>query len=115
MRVIEFHTGLAKQAEQRIAQTTSNNISVEVGDATQLNLDQAYDVIILAASLPVYDERYQRALKVGGRLFVVLGDKLPMEAVRITRTTERSWQRDSLFETELPTLPNALRPSSFVF
>jgi protein-L-isoaspartate(D-aspartate) O-methyltransferase len=115
VRVMEFHAGLAKQAEQRIAQTTSNNISVEVGDATQLNLDQAYDVIIVAASLPVYDERYQRALKVGGRLFVVLGDKLPMEAVRITRSTERNWRRDSLFETELPSLPNALRPSSFVF
>lgn len=116
VRAIEFHADLAERAQQRIVQTTSdNNVSVEVGDATQLNLDQAYDVVIVTGSLPVYDERYQRALKIAGRLFVVVGESLPMEAIRVTRTGEQTFQRDSLFETELPCLPNAARPTPFVF
>lgn len=115
VRVMEFHAELAEQAQRRITQTTSNNISVEVGDATQLNLDQAYDVIIITGALPTYDERYQRALKTGGRLFVVLGSRQPMEAVRMTRTGAHTWQRDSLFETDLPGLPNTTPPSAFVF
>lgn len=116
VRAIEFYADLAERAQQRIVQTSSdNNVSVEVGDATQLNLDQAYDVVIVTGSLPMYDERYQRALKVGGRLFVVLGASLPMEAIRVTRTSTQTWRRESLFETELPGLPNAARPTQFVF
>ena len=115
VRVIEYHAALAEQAQGRLRLTTSNNVSVEVGDATQLNIEQAYDAIIVTGSLPVFDERFQRALKVGGRLFVVIGLAAPMEAVKITRLAVDRWQRDSLFETELPPLPNAQRPSSFVF
>ncbi len=115
VRVIEHHAQLAEQAQHKLRQVTSNNVSIEVGDATQLDLDQAYDVIIVTGSLPVYDERFQRALTIGGRLFAVIGAVAPMEAVKITRLAANQWQRDSLFETELPSLPNAKRPSPFVF
>lgn len=115
VRAIEYHADLAALAQTKLQQASCNNVSVEVGDATQLVLDKAYDVVIVTGSLPIYDDRYQRALKVGGRLFVVVGNRLPMEAVKITRTGDNVWQRDSLFETELPGLPNALRPTSFVF
>ncbi|MGE0115548.1 MAG: protein-L-isoaspartate O-methyltransferase [Steroidobacteraceae bacterium] len=115
VRVIEYHPELVEQVQRKLQQATSNNVSIETGDATQLNLDQAYDVIVITGSLPVYDERFQRALKIGGRLFAVVGSKAPMEAVKITRTDANSWQRDSLFETELPALANAVHPSTFVF
>jgi len=115
VRVMEFYPALATTAQRNLQRVTSNNVSVEVGDATQLVADKAYDAIIVGGSLPIYDERYQRALKVGGRLFVVIGVNAPMEAIKITRTGETSWQRDSLFETDLPPLVNATIPSSFVF
>lgn len=115
VRVIEYHAELADQARLKLQLATSNNVSVETGDATQLDFGQLYDVIIVTGSLPVYDERYQRALKIKGRLFAVVGDSVPMEAIRVTRTADNSWQRDSLFETELPALPNAARPAAFVF
>jgi protein-L-isoaspartate(D-aspartate) O-methyltransferase len=115
VRVIEFYPALATAAQRNLQLATSNNVSIEVGDATQLAADKAYDAIIVTGSLPIYDERYQRALKVGGRLFIVLGTAVPMEAVKITRTGETSWQRDSLFETDLPSLAKAARPSAFVF
>ena len=115
VRVMEYHPDLTEQARQNLRKTACNNLSIESGDATQLDLEQAYDVIILTGSLPVYDERYQRALKTGGRLFVVVGRQLPMEALRITRTAAQTWQRDSLFETELPALPNSETPAPFIF
>ena len=115
VRVIEYYAELADQARLKLQHATSNNVSVETGDATQLDFGQSYDVIIVTGSLPVYDERYQRALKIGGRLFAVVGARVPMEAIRVTRTADNSWQRDSLFETELPALPNARRPAAFVF
>lgn len=115
VRAIEFYPALVAVAQRNLQQAAGNNVSIETGDASQLAADKAYDAIIITGSLPVFDERYQRALKIGGRLFVVIGAAAPMEAIRITRTGETTWQRDSLFETDLPALVNATRPSSFVF
>jgi protein-L-isoaspartate(D-aspartate) O-methyltransferase len=63
----------------------------------------------------VYDERFQRALKIGGRLFVVVGTNPIMEAWKVTRLGDREWQRESLFETVIDPLVNAPRMSQFVF
>ena len=71
--------------------------------------------MILSASLPVYDQRYQGFLKVGGRLFVVVGRQAPMEALLVTRTDEQTYTRESLFETELEALAHAVTPSAFRF
>ena len=38
-----------------------------------------------------------------------------MEAMLVTRTAEDAWTRDSLFETALPALKNALTPRVFKF
>ncbi len=92
-----------------------NNVSVESADAMQLNEQSAYDVIAVTGSLPIYDERFQQALRIGGRLFVVVGQPPIMEAWRVVRVGEREWQRQALFETVLEPLVNAPRPSAFVF
>ena len=73
----------------------------------QLDEQLAYDAIAVTGSLPLYDERFQRALKIGGRLFVVVGEAPVMEAWLVTRIGEREWQRVSLFETSVPALVNA--------
>ena len=92
-----------------------NNVAVEVADAMQLNEQSSYDVIAVTGSLPIYDERFQQALRIGGRLFVVVGQAPIMEAWRVLRVGEREWQRQALFETVLEPLVNAPRPSAFVF
>ena len=83
--------------------------------ATRLDDVATYDAIAVTGSLPVYDERFQRALKIGGRLFVVVGTNPIMEAWKVTRLGEREWQRESLFETVIDPLVNAPRMSQFVF
>ena len=92
-----------------------NNVAVETQDAFALEEQGQYDAIAVTGSLPLYDERFQRALKIGGRLFIFVGQRPVMEAWKVTRLGEREWQRESLFETVIAPLANAPRPSPFVF
>ncbi|MBL8271855.1 protein-L-isoaspartate O-methyltransferase family protein, partial [Steroidobacter sp.] len=111
----EIFPELAELTRRNLFAAAVNNVSVEVGDALQLTEQSAYDVIAVTGSLPLYDERFQQALRIGGRLFVVVGQAPVMEAWKVTRVGEREWQRESLFETVLAPLVNAPRPSEFVF
>ena len=63
----------------------------------------------------MYDERFERALKVGGRLFAVVGSGTVMEAFKVVRTEANKFTREPLFETVIEPMVNAIRPSSFVF
>ena len=119
VRAIEFFGDVAAQARHNLQAAAINNAVVEEGDALHLDFNTTYDAIAVTGSLPIYDARFQRALKIGGRLMVVTGVAPAMEAVKITRSHDNvgdsEWQRESLFETELPALINATKPSAFVF
>jgi protein-L-isoaspartate(D-aspartate) O-methyltransferase len=115
VRSLEIFPDLAELARANLLAARVNNVSVEVTDALQLNEPSSYDVIAVTGSLPIYDERFQQALRLGGRLFVVVGSPPIMEAWQVVRVGEREWQRQALFETVIEPLVNAPRPSSFVF
>lgn len=115
VRSIEIVPPLAELAAANLHAAAANNVAVELGDASRLEENAAYDAIAVSASLPMYDERFARALRIGGRLFVVVGTGPIMEALKITRTGEREWQRESLFETVIEPLANAPRPPQFKF
>lgn len=115
VRVTETHRDLADQARRNLQATTSNNVYVDNVDALQLNLDKAYDVIIVIGSLPQPEARFEQALTLGGRLFVVIGQSPVMAAMKITRTGEQTWTRTTLFETDIPPLSNTATPSKFLF
>lgn len=115
VRSLEIVPHLAERASANLLKAAANNVAVEVGDAARLEEVAAYDAIAVSASLPLYDERFAHALRVGGRLFVVIGTGPIMEALKITRTGEREWRRESLFETVIEPLANAPRPPQFKF
>jgi protein-L-isoaspartate(D-aspartate) O-methyltransferase len=115
VRSLEIFPVLADEARRQLLASAINNASVETADGMQLAEEAQYDVIAVTGSLPIYDERFQRALKVGGRLFIVVGTAPVMEAWKVTRLGDREWQRESLFETVIDPLVNAPRPSRFVF
>jgi protein-L-isoaspartate(D-aspartate) O-methyltransferase len=115
VRSLEIVPTLAESAAGHLLSAAVNNVAVEVADATRLQEESAFDAIAVTASLPVYDERFQRALRIGGRLFIVVGNAPVMEALKITRTGEREWQRESLFETVIEPMVHATRPSAFKF
>lgn len=115
VRSIELIPELAATATRNLLNASANNVVVETGDALQLDESGRYDAIVVSGSLPVYDERFERALKPGGRLFVVVGQAPVMEAWQITRNDSGTFTRRSLFETSIEPLVNATRPSPFVF
>jgi protein-L-isoaspartate(D-aspartate) O-methyltransferase len=115
VRGLEIVPELAELSRANLLASAVNNAAVEVGDGMQLDETQQYDAIAVTGSLAVYDERFQRALKIGGRLFVIVGTAPIMEAWKVTRLGEREWQREGLFETVVEPLVNSARATQFVF
>ncbi len=119
IRSVELFSDLVELAKANVHAAAVNNVVVELADATLLADEDRYDAIAVTAAIPpgneALEQRFARALKVGGRLFLVVGATPTMEAVKITRTTQSHWHREELFETVLEPLVNAVRPSTFVF
>ncbi len=112
---IEIHADLAAGAARSLAALGIDRVQVTTGDAFTQDPGSGYDVIAVTGSLPVDDPRFERALTVGGRLFVVVGTPPVMQARLVTRTSEKSWLREPLFETAIEPLDNAMPASRFTF
>lgn len=112
---LEIYGDFVDRARANLARTGVHNVTVEQMDAMTLDAEGGYDVIALTGSLPVYDGRFERALAVGGRLFVVTGLGPVMDAQRVTRTGPAEFLRESLFETVMDPLVHAPEPPKFVF
>ncbi len=74
-----------------------------------------YDVIAVTGSCARRQPAIEEQLAFGGRLFIVVGTGPTMEALLVTRTAERVWTEESLFETELEPLIGAETPARFIF
>ena len=90
-------------------------VKLETRDAFDAAPLGEYDVIAVTGSLPVYDTRFEQALRVGGRLFAVVGVAPVMDAILVRRVDRTEWIRESLFETVIDPLVNAVAPQGFVF
>lgn len=115
VRSLEIFPELAELARTNISSLGLRQVDIVAEDATRLDSDGRYDAIAVTASLPIPEERFQRQLAVGGRLFVVVGVPPVMEARLIRRITEDAWGTESLFETVIDPLVHATRPQGFVF
>ena len=60
-------------------------VQLETRDAFAAAPLGEYDVIAVTGSMPVYDARFERALRVGGRLFAVVGSAPVMDAILVRR------------------------------
>jgi protein-L-isoaspartate(D-aspartate) O-methyltransferase len=112
---VEIHADLAASAARSIEALGISRISVETGDAIAREYDSRYEVVAVTGSLPGPDRRFERALVVGGRLFVVIGTPPIMEARLVTRTSEDSWLSETLFETSIEPLLLPVPPARFQF
>ncbi|HVY21903.1 MAG TPA: protein-L-isoaspartate O-methyltransferase [Steroidobacteraceae bacterium] len=112
---VEPQPDIAEQARKNLLAAAINNATVETGDGTQLKNGNHYDAILITASLPVYDERFERALNQGGRLVMISGISPVMQVMRVIRVGANQWQREVLFETDIPPLQGATNPPAFVF
>lgn len=115
VRSIDIYEDLAADARTRLAAQGVANAQVQAADAFGIALEPHHDVIVLTGSLPKYDERFQHALAVGGRLFAIVGEGPAMSARLVRRTSPTTWMSQDLFETWIEPLVHAARPPRFVF
>jgi len=113
---LELHAPIADFARANLrAVVPELPIEVISADAMELAEESRYDAIVLTASLPIYQPRFERALRPGGRMFVVLGASTLQEATLVRRIGAGGCNRESLFETCIEPLEHAPRPAAFGF
>ena len=113
---VEIHPGLSAGAAARLAAHGIENVTLEVGDASQGWMRHApYDAILLTGSLPVLPPSWRGLLAPGGRLLAIVGDPPAMTARLVTCVTEGAYNEAGLFETCIAPLRNAPQPERFVF
>lgn len=117
VRGIEARDDLIAAATRNLKAAGVRNVTLEQRNAFEPEAlgRGAYDIIVLAGSLPTLDPRFQQQLAVGGRMFAVIGTGLAMEARLIERTGPEAWRSTSLFETVLKPLVGAPLPERFSF
>jgi protein-L-isoaspartate(D-aspartate) O-methyltransferase len=119
VRSLEIFPDLAERARRNCHLAAVNSVAIEIADVFQLTTpqlgEQRYNAIAVTGSLPLYDERFQNALKIGGRLVVFVGSTPMMEAIKITRVSTGQFSRETLFETVIEPLQNAPQPPHFIF
>jgi len=112
---VEIVPELSTQALRKLAGHGFENIQLEVADAANNWGSAQYDVIVLTGSVPLHPQAYQQQLKIGGRLFAIVGDAPAMQARLITRLANDVFESVTLFETSVAPLQNAPQPQRFVF
>jgi protein-L-isoaspartate(D-aspartate) O-methyltransferase len=114
---IEVFPELAELAKSNLATLSIGNTQIVTADALAMTASPAkrYGAIAVTGSMPIADERFQRQLDIGGRLFIIVGEAPVMTARLIRRTAEDAWTSESLFETVVDPLINARRPQEFTF
>ena len=117
---LEIFPALAAAARANLAALRVGQVEILEADALQAAQLRAavtgrYQVIAITASLPVYDERFEQLLSIGGRLLAVVGEWPVMEARLVRRTAQDRFTSVGLFETVIDPLIHAARPPQFTF
>ena len=115
VRALEIFPRLAESARVNLSGLGVRDTEVMDADGLRFESATRFDVIAVTASLPIYDTRFERLLNVGGRLFIVVGEAPVMEARLVERTAEGAWSAQSVFETVIDPMVNAVRPAEFTF
>ena len=112
---VDLHDSFLKRAAENLADAGFDNVNLKQMDAMQELPSGTFDAVAVSGSIEDFDTRFVDALRIGGRLFVVVGSGPAMEARLVTRTGESEWESESLFETCLKPLVNGRRPPQFTF
>ncbi len=111
---VDIHPDFLEDADRKLMKHGITNVTLEQRDAAAGWPEQnRFDVIAVTGSLPELHEGYHRALREGGRLFVIVGTPPVMEAHLVTREAADQWFDEPQFETAIPPLVNAPRHIHF--
>ena len=113
---VDIVPGFTAGATLKLRAHGIENVILHTGDAARDWPDEAgFDVIVLTGSTPLLSDAFRRRLRVGGRLFAIVGEAPVMQAKLITCTAPGAFRSTTLFETCVAPLANAPQPAAFVF
>lgn len=113
---VEIQPELKASGEANLRRAGVANVTVELGDgASGWTRHAPYDVIVLTGSTAVLPQQFLQQMKVGARLFAVVGNPPVMAARLVTCTGEGVYNAIDLFETSVAPLANALTGERFSF
>jgi protein-L-isoaspartate(D-aspartate) O-methyltransferase len=117
---VEIEPELKALAEKNLKANGVGNVTVAQGNGAQGwersdSHGAPYDAIVISGALPVLPDAFLQQIKIGGRIFAIIGDAPVMTAKIITRVSESAYDTVNLFETCVKPLRGALTPSSFTF
>jgi protein-L-isoaspartate(D-aspartate) O-methyltransferase len=111
---VDIHGDFVEAAQTRLSAHSIHNVTLDVGDAAHgWDKHAPYDVICITGSLPILPKDILHQLKVGGRLFAIVGDSPVMDVMVLTRVGKEEWAKEYIFETDLRPLKNAEQPERF--
>ncbi len=113
---LEIRASLAQRARQNLLSAGIANAEVEEADAFAWDGGAArFDVVMLTGSMPVYDDRFEKLLRPGGRLLAIVGESPVMEAVLVRLDSAGNRSSLGLFETVVEPLTHAVPVPRFSF
>ncbi|MFT7414644.1 MAG: protein-L-isoaspartate(D-aspartate) O-methyltransferase [Methylophagaceae bacterium] len=113
---VEIVPELSALAQQNLATSAIDNVTLYVGDASKgWLLANRIDVIVTTAAFVTVPDDYLQSLQVGGRMLAIVGNGQNMEVQLIRRITERQWHTDTVFETVISAMINAEPKPEFEF
>jgi protein-L-isoaspartate(D-aspartate) O-methyltransferase len=116
VKSIEIHKELIDAAKEKIDVLNISNVELVNEDALNLNLrNDKFDTIVVGCALPVISEDLKRALKISGKLFIVVGSKNQMHATLVERIDGNKWKSKSLFETYIDLMNGSEPLPEFTF
>ncbi|MDB5850587.1 MAG: protein-L-isoaspartate O-methyltransferase [Rhodoferax sp.] len=113
---LELVPELVTLARANLQKAGIHNVEVRQGDGAKgAAADGPFDVIVLSGSVAEVPAAILAQLKVGGRLFAVVGQDPVLRATFITRTGEAAFGTVQPWDTDAPRLLNFPEPSAFSF
>ncbi len=117
---IEINPALAKQAKANLQAAGAHRVEVKVADAAASRfaacVDKApYDAILISGSIAEVPSDLLELLRVGGRLFAVVGQQPMMRATLVRRTSEAAFHTEQPWDIVVPRMRHFPEPSRFQF
>ncbi|MDE2598223.1 MAG: protein-L-isoaspartate O-methyltransferase [Rhodocyclaceae bacterium] len=113
---LEIVPELADMARANLRRAQIDNVTVETANgAGGLPAKAPFDVIVVSASVPEVPQELLAQLKIGGRLFAIVGEEPVMEAQLITRDSDAGFRTQTLFETVTTPLTELVPVQKFSF
>jgi len=103
---LDLNAETQDQAKKNTQAYDISNIEYVQANAFESDYVAEFDVIAVTGSVHAIPQNLKQALKIGGRMFIIVGQSPAMQALLVTRAGDNEWNTQSLFETDIPALLN---------